>query len=137
MQVLIESTRTRHFLKRKPTYALLDIVFKYLEVLQEGGLQSDKTIQRHVSKLLVGTHMTVAYRNRSTGRPTIVHNLEAISRKKFPRSQYQLMYTIAQVGQSKNVKFIFFLQICLNNLNSDLNSTGESKGICQVPSIKT
>ena len=97
VQILIESTRTRHYLKRKPTYALLDIVYKYRDVLTEGGLQSDKTVQRHVTKLLVGTHITVAYRNRLTGRPKIMHNLKAISRKKFPRSQYQLMYTIAQV----------------------------------------
>ena len=96
VQVLIESTRTRHFLKRKPTYALLEVVFKYLEILQEGGLQSDKTIQRHVTKLLAGIHMTVAYRNRSTGRAKIVHNLEAINKKKYPRSQYQLMYIVAQ-----------------------------------------
>ena len=102
VQILIESTRTRHFLKRKPTYALLEVVFKYLEVLQDGGLQSDKTVQRHVNKLLVGTHMTVAYRNRATGRPKIVHNLEAINKKKFPRSQYQLMYLIAQVLQLQN-----------------------------------
>ena len=111
VQVLIECTRTRHFLKRKPTYALLDVVFKYLEVLQDGGLQSDKTVQRHVSKLLVGTHMTVAYRNRSTGRPKILHDLEAISTKKYPRSQYQLMYIIAQVLEMKNVG------IAVHNLN--------------------
>ena len=93
---LIESTRTRHYLKREPTYELLNTVLKYVELLQEGGLQSHKTIQLHMSKLLVGTHMTVAFRNRSTGRPKIAHNLAAISKKKFPRSQYELMYTIAQ-----------------------------------------
>lgn len=97
VQILIESTRTRHFLKRKPTYALLDIVFQYLEVLTEGGLQSDKTVQRNVTRLLVGTHLTVAYRHRSTGRPKIVKNVEAVNKKKFPRSEYQLMYIIAQV----------------------------------------
>lgn len=117
MEILIESTRTRHFLKRKPAYALLEVVLKYLDVLQERGLPSDKTIQRHVTKLLVGTHMTVAYRNRATGRPKIVHNLEAINKKKYPSSQYQLMYLIAQVSLRK---------ICYN-LNLDLNFLGESK----------
>ena len=45
VEILIESTRTRHFLKRKPAYALLEVVLKYLDVLQERGLPSDKTIQ--------------------------------------------------------------------------------------------
>ena len=107
VQVLIESTRTRHFLKWKPTYALLEVVLKYLEVINEEGLQSDKTIQRHVNKLLVGTHMTVAYRNRANGRPKIVHDLEAVNKKKYPRAQYQLMYLIAQVLHKK----------VINNLN--------------------
>ena len=97
MQILIESARTQHFLKRKPTYALLNTVFKYLELLTEAGLQSAKTVQRNVFKLLPGIHMKVAFRNRQTGQVKIVKNLAVISRKKFPRAQYQLMYIVAQV----------------------------------------
>ena len=97
VEILIESLRTRHFLKRKPLYKILHEVFKYMDILMEGGMRSDKTVQRDVCRLLVGTHMTAVFRHRETGRVKTIRNQESISKKKFPRRDYQLIYLLAQV----------------------------------------
>ena len=97
VQILIESLRTRHFLKRKPLYQILSEVFKHMDILIEGGILSDKTVQRDVYKLLVGTHMKAVFRHRETGRVKMVQNQDSISKKKFPRKEYQPIYTLAQV----------------------------------------
>ena len=87
-----------HYLRRKPTFALLSTVLRYIKTLTDGGLHSDKTVQRIVGRVLIGAHMAVAYKNRSTGRNIIVKNCDAISKKSFPRANHQLMYAIAQVN---------------------------------------
>ena len=94
---MIESLRTQHFIKRKPLYQVLNGVFKHMETLMQGGILSDKTIQRDVSKLLVGTHMKAVFRHRETGRVKILQNQESISKKKFPKKDFQPIYTLAQV----------------------------------------
>ena len=97
VEILIESLRTRHFLKRKPLYKILTEVFKHMDILIEGGMRSDKTVQRDVCRLLVGTHMKAVFRHRETGRVKVVKNQDSISKKKFPRKEYQLIYILAQV----------------------------------------
>ena len=97
VQILIESLRTRHFLKRKPLYEILTEVLKHMDTLREGGIVSDKTVQRDVYRLLVGTHMTAVFRNRQTGRVKVVQSQDSISKKRFPRKVYQPIYTLAQV----------------------------------------
>ena len=68
-----------------------------MDTLIEGGIKSDKTVQRDVYKLLVGTHMKAVFRHRETGRVKVIQNQESISKKKFPRKEYQPIYTLAQV----------------------------------------
>ena len=68
-----------------------------METLLEGGIQSDKTVQRNVNRLLVGTHMKAVFRHRETGRVKLIKNQEAISKKMFPRKDYQPIYILAQV----------------------------------------
>ena len=97
VQILIESLRTRHFLKRKPLYQILSEVLKHLETLLDGGIQSNKTVQRKVQRLLVGAHLKAVFRHRETGRVKVIQNQGAISKKKFPKNSYQLIYIIAQV----------------------------------------
>ena len=97
VQILIESLRTRHFLKHKPLYAILSEILKHMETLLEGGVQSGKTVQRNVNRLLVGTQMTAVFRHRETGRVRVVQNQDVISKKKFPSKEYQPVYILAQV----------------------------------------
>ena len=56
VQILIESLRTRHFLKRKPLYEILTEVFKRIDTLREGGIVSDKTVQRDVYRRISSTY---------------------------------------------------------------------------------
>ena len=94
---MIESLRTRHFLKRKPLYQILNEVFKHMETLLDGGILSDKTVQRNVQRLLVGAHIKAVFRHRETGRVKVIQNQDSISKKKFPKKVYQLIYILAQV----------------------------------------
>lgn len=103
--LLVESLRTKHHLKEKPFYDLLQKIAPFLHTLQTDGVPSHKTIKRKMQSVIVGVTITFVYRHKVTGRLEKQRDLQSIPRKKYKASLWALVYTVAKV---KHFMYFYF-----------------------------
>ena len=94
---LIESLRAGHHLNERPFYALFKDFVQYKDILEADGVPCNKTIKSKLQQKMVGVTFTFEYRNKESGRTKKFSGMESIPRKKFPKTKWQLIYTVAKV----------------------------------------
>ena len=100
----IEASRCQHFLKAQPMWAVVDVVLKHMDILQEGPNPHYKTVQRRLQQIS-GITLDVLFWDRRNDRTKKLKGINAIPRKKYPAPKWQIVYVVCHVSIKRMLRF--------------------------------
>ena len=104
VHLAIEASRCQHFLKAEPLWAVVNVVLRYMDILQEGSHPHYKTVQRRLRQI-TGITLDVLFWDRRNDRTKKLKGIDAIPRKKYPPPKWQIVYVVCHVDVKRVLMF--------------------------------